>query len=158
MTEVQRADLGPLSGGGGVIGAAEEPCFPVSALAPGERREAAVASPGLELRAVLPIVRQASKERDATVESGGMEVDRNAEGRVQRRPLAPRRHVRERLVLGGIGRRHPRGGIHSDSQSGRSTNPNVGGSGSRCAYRHASRNASRTTMCNLRGSTIVESK
>lgn len=61
LTEVQCADFRALVRGGGVIGPTEEPRLPVPAVAARIGREASGAGAGDELRAVLAIVRQATK-------------------------------------------------------------------------------------------------
>src|ERR687889_601984 len=100
--KIQCTDFRTLIGGGGVIGSAEEPSLPVPALAPQVRREAAVAGAGLELRAVFPIVRDATKQRQPAVQSARMKVDRYAQRRIQRTTVATCGDVDECLLLSRI--------------------------------------------------------
>ena len=109
--KVQCTDFRTLIGGGGVIGSTEEPSLPVPALAPWVRGEAAVAGAGLELRAVFPIVRDATKQRQPAVQSARMKVDRYPQRRIQRNTVATRGDVGECLLLWRIGRRKPGVGV-----------------------------------------------
>ncbi len=115
-TVVQRAHFRAILRGDGVVSAAEKPSLPQPAFASRVGREAAVASAGLELRAVLAIVRQTTKQGNAEVQSGRMKVDRYSQGRIKRAIVAARRYVGERLVLWRAGRREPGVGVQLDDR------------------------------------------
>lgn len=111
-TKVERAHFRTLVGGRGVIGATEKPSLPLPAIATWKCREASIAGAGLKLRAVLAIDRQSPKQRDASVESGGMKVDRYPYGGIKRTAVAARCHVFESTLLRRIRRRKPGVRVH----------------------------------------------
>lgn len=96
----------------GVISATEKPSLPLPAITTWKCREASITGAGLELRAILAVDRQRPKQRDASVESGGMKVDRYLYGGIKRASVAARCHMCESTLLRRIRRRKPDVRVH----------------------------------------------